>query len=77
MKLPGQASLELPAGRDHNGITTYSQRAIFQPCGLAEHTYWRSISPLHGLVFGGMLRNITAAAERAGPAPDKPAPAGH
>ena len=45
--------------------------------GLAGHTYWRSISPFHGLVFGGMLRNITAAAERASRAPDKPAPAGH
>lgn len=45
-------------------MTTYSQRAIFQPRGLAGHAYWRSISPFHGIVFGGMLRNITAAAER-------------
>jgi uncharacterized protein YbjT (DUF2867 family) len=65
MKLPGLAWLELAAGRDHDGMTTYSQRAIFQPRGLAGHAYWRSISPFHGVVFGGMLRNITAAAERA------------
>jgi hypothetical protein len=56
-------------------MTTYSQRAIFQPRGLAGHAYWRSISPFHGVVFGGMLRNITAAAERAGRSVDKPAPA--
>jgi uncharacterized protein YbjT (DUF2867 family) len=76
MKLPGLAWLEMAAGRDHDGMTTYSQRAIFQPRGLAGHAYWRSISPFHGLVFGGMLRNITAAAERASRAADKPALAG-
>jgi Protein of unknown function (DUF2867) len=55
MKLPGLAWLEMAAGRDHDGMTTYSQRAIFQPRGLAGHAYWRSISPFHGVVFGGML----------------------
>jgi uncharacterized protein YbjT (DUF2867 family) len=64
MKLPGLAWLELSAGRDGRGRTTYSQRAIFQPRGLAGHAYWRAISPFHGIVFGGMLRNITIAAER-------------
>jgi hypothetical protein len=67
----------MAVGRDHDGMTTYSQRAIFQPRGLAGHAYWRSISPFHGVVFGGMLRNITAAAERAGRSADKPALAGH
>jgi hypothetical protein len=77
MKLPGLAWLEMAVGRDHDGMTTYSQRAIFQPRGLAGHAYWRSISPFHGVVFGGMLRNITAAAERADRSADKPALAGH
>ena len=77
MKLPGLAWLEMAVGRDHDGMTTYSQRAIFQPRGLAGHAYWRSIAPFHGAVFGGMLRNITAAAERASRAAQKPAPAGH
>jgi uncharacterized protein YbjT (DUF2867 family) len=72
MKLPGLAWLELSAGRDDDGRTTYRQRAIFQPRGLAGHAYWRSISPFHGAVFGGMLRNITAAAERAAPAAPSP-----
>ena len=65
MKLPGLAWLELSVGQDYDGLTTYSQRAIFRPRGLAGHAYWRSISPFHGVVFGGMLQNITAAAERA------------
>ena len=65
MKLPGLAWLELSVGQDSDGLTTYRQRAIFRPRGLAGHAYWRSISPFHGVVFGGMLTNITAAAERA------------
>jgi uncharacterized protein YbjT (DUF2867 family) len=77
MKLPGLAWLEMAVGRDHDGMTTYRQRAIFQPRGLAGHAYWRCISPFHGVVFGGMLRNITAAAERGSRAAEKPAPAGH
>jgi uncharacterized protein YbjT (DUF2867 family) len=66
MKLPGLAWLELDASTDDDGQTIYRQRAIFQPRGLAGHAYWRSVSPFHGVVFGGMLRNITAAAEKAG-----------
>jgi PPOX class probable F420-dependent enzyme len=65
MKLPGLAWLELSVGQDPDGLTTYRQRAIFRPRGLAGHAYWRSISPFHGVVFGGMLKNITAAAEQA------------
>jgi uncharacterized protein YbjT (DUF2867 family) len=72
MKLPGLAWLELYVGRDDDGRTTYRQRAIFQPHGLAGHAYWRSISPFHGIVFGGMLRNITAAAEQAAADPQNP-----
>ena len=53
-------------------LTTYRQRAIFRPRGLAGHAYWRSISPFHGVVFGGMLKNITAAAEQAERAGDTP-----
>jgi uncharacterized protein YbjT (DUF2867 family) len=73
MKLPGLAWLELHVGRDENGRTSYRQRAIFQPHGLTGHAYWRSISPFHGIVFGGMLRNITAAAEKAAAQPERQA----
>jgi Protein of unknown function (DUF2867) len=37
MKLPGLAWLELSVGQDYDGMTTYSQRAIFRPRGLAGH----------------------------------------
>ena len=73
MKLPGLAWLELHVGRDDDGRTSYRQRAIFQPHGLTGHAYWRSISPFHGIVFGGMLRNITAAAEKAAAQPERQA----
>ena len=73
MKLPGLAWLELYVGRDDDGRTSYRQRAIFQPHGLTGHAYWRSISPFHGIVFGGMLRNITAAAEKAATRPERQA----
>jgi hypothetical protein len=77
MKLPGLAWLELSVGQDPAGLTTYRQRAIFRPRGLAGHAYWRSISPFHGVVFGGMLKNITAAAEQAERAGDTPLSVSH
>ena len=72
MKLPGLAWFELAAGRDRDGMTIYSQRAIFEPRGLAGHAYWRSISPLHGLVSGGML--CTSPQPPSGPAPRRTSP---
>lgn len=63
MKVPGQAWLELtvePAG----AAARYRQRAVFVPRGLAGHAYWWAVWPFHGVVFGGMVRNITRAAER-------------
>lgn len=41
----------------------YRHRAVFEPRGLAGHTYWKGIAPFHGVVFGGMVRNITGAAQ--------------
>jgi len=73
MKLPGLAWLEMSVSENDDGLTSYSQRAIFQPRGLAGHAYWRSISPFHGVVFGGLLQNISAAAERADSADGTPA----
>jgi uncharacterized protein YbjT (DUF2867 family) len=61
MRLPGLAWLELSV-RGVHGRTVYGQRAIFYPRGLLGHLYWRSISPFHGLVFGGMPRNVAAKA---------------
>ncbi|HEY5248898.1 MAG TPA: SDR family oxidoreductase [Dermatophilaceae bacterium] len=63
MRLPGLAWLELIIDSDDQGRTVFRQRALFHPRGLAGHLYWKSISPFHGLVFGGMQRNIARAAE--------------
>jgi hypothetical protein len=63
MRVPGRAWLELSAERGENGGSVYRQRAIFEPHGLAGHMYWKSIAPFHDIIFGGMARNITGAAE--------------
>ncbi|WP_410580964.1 SDR family oxidoreductase [Amycolatopsis sp. lyj-108] len=65
MKLPGRAWLELGVESDEDGGTIYRQRAVFEPHGLAGHAYWKGIAPFHGVVFGGMVRNITGAAQKA------------
>jgi hypothetical protein len=64
MKLPGRAWLELTVSPGRDGGSCYVQRAVFEPRGLAGHLYWKLISPFHAAVFGGMARNITAAAAR-------------
>ncbi|GAC1326166.1 MAG: SDR family oxidoreductase [Mycobacteriales bacterium] len=80
MRLPGAAWLELGIRQDAVGgaavgaevRTVYTQRALFHPRGLAGHAYWWSVAPFHGIVFGGMLRNIAAAAERTGASASPP-----
>jgi uncharacterized protein YbjT (DUF2867 family) len=64
MRLPGLAWLEFRVTADGTG-STLVQRATFHPRGLAGHIYWKAISPFHGVVFGGMIRNIARAAEQA------------
>ncbi|MBE4767745.1 MULTISPECIES: SDR family oxidoreductase [Streptomyces] len=63
MRLPGLAWLEMTVDRDEEGRTVYRQRALFHPHGLAGRAYWWSVAPFHTAVFGGMARNIAAAAE--------------
>jgi len=38
------------------------QTAIFDPVGLAGLLYWYVLTPMHGLIFAGMIRGITRAA---------------
>jgi uncharacterized protein YbjT (DUF2867 family) len=64
MKVPGGAWLEMRAEALEGGGSRYRQRAVFLPKGLLGHAYWRGIAPFHGLVFGGMARNIVHTAER-------------
>ncbi|MGI8869412.1 MAG: SDR family oxidoreductase [Mycobacteriales bacterium] len=63
MRVPGLAWLEMRVqdGPDAEHAS-YHQRAIFHPRGLAGHAYWWAVKPFHGVVFGGMQRNIARAA---------------
>ncbi len=65
MRVPGRAWLELRVEADEAGAL-YRQRALFEPHGLAGHLYWKAVVPFHAIVFGGMTRNITGAAESKG-----------
>lgn len=69
MRVPGLAWLELRIEADGTDPlhppTTFAQRALFHPRGLLGHVYWWSVAPFHGVVFGGMQRNIARAAEAA------------
>ncbi len=64
MRVPGLAWLELGVEPAREGRSTYVQRALFHPRGLLGHLYWWAVAPFHGIVFGGMARNIAAAAEQ-------------
>ena len=63
MRVPGRAWLKLSVKRDPAGGSVYRQHAIFEPRGLAGHLYWKAVTPFHSLIFGGMARKITSAAE--------------
>ena len=54
MKLPGEAWLEFRV----NG-NQLEQTATFRPLGIWGRLYWYSVLPLHGLIFKGMLKNLT------------------
>ncbi|MBY6539000.1 SDR family oxidoreductase [Rhodococcus sp. BP-349] len=72
MKAPGGAWLELRVlPRDGGTRSRYEQRAIFFPRGLGGRLYWFAIMPFHGVIFRGMLENITGKAERAADTGDK------
>ncbi|HUQ60065.1 SDR family oxidoreductase [Lentzea sp.] len=63
MKVPGKAWLELRVAANEGHGSTYRQRAVFVPKGLTGQIYWWAVWPFHGVVFGGMVRNITNEAE--------------
>ena len=63
MRLPGRAWLQFevtPLGESRSEIR---QTAIFDPAGLAGLIYWYALFPVHSLIFGGLLRAISARAE--------------
>lgn len=54
MKLPGEAWLEFKV--DEKNVT---QTATFRPLGLAGRLYWYAVYPLHGIIFGGLIKSLT------------------
>jgi hypothetical protein len=64
MKAPGGAWLELRVETTPEGGVEYVQRAVFVPRGIGGQLYWWAIKPFHGIIFGGMRRNISRRAER-------------
>jgi uncharacterized protein YbjT (DUF2867 family) len=63
MKTPGRAWLQFEVEPNGTG-SIVRQTAIFDPRGLAGLAYWYALYPFHTLVFAGMLRGITAVANR-------------
>jgi len=63
MKMPGRAWLDFEVVPSDDGPgSIIRQTAIFDAKGLIGNLYWWILKPIHGYVFGGMLRKI---AERA------------
>ncbi len=61
MRLPGKAILEFRIEPISQTKVRLIQTARFLPSGLSGLIYWWLVTPLHNLVFGGMLRGIIAA----------------
>jgi uncharacterized protein YbjT (DUF2867 family) len=61
MRVPGRAWLEFRAEPDGSS-TLITLLAEFEPRGLLGVLYWRLLSPIHEVMFRGMLRRIAAAA---------------
>lgn len=54
MKLPGEAWLEFRVTE-----TKLIQTATFRPLGVLGRLYWYSVLPFHGIIFGGMVKQLT------------------
>ncbi len=79
MKVPGRAWLQFEVSRSGTG-SCIRQTAIFEPHGLGGLLYWYALLPVHGLIFGGMLRAIARASSKPTIIPRAPvdtAPASH
>jgi uncharacterized protein YbjT (DUF2867 family) len=63
MKVPGQAILEFQLDQAAPGVVEIIQSAWFVPSGLLGILYWFLVSPLHNLVFEGMLLGIARASQ--------------
>jgi len=58
MRLPGEALLDFRIQPNGEHQCSLRQTAIFEPRGLFGLIYWYAVTPLHGIVFRGMLAGI-------------------
>ena len=63
MKVPGQAILEFQLDQSAPGLVEVVQSAWFVPSGLMGLIYWYVVTPLHNLIFSGMLQGIARASK--------------
>lgn len=63
MKLPGDGWLQFEAREDGDNHTALVQTVFFAPKGLLGLIYWYIVSPVHKLIFAGMIDEIAAKAE--------------
>jgi len=61
--VPAGAWLQFEVSPNATG-SVIRQTAVFEPHGVTGLLYWYALYPVHGLIFGGMLRGIARAAER-------------
>jgi len=65
MKLPGVATLSFDIEPHSDNQCTIVMTARFRSRGLLGIAYWYAVSPLHGIVFKGMLKGLVRIAELA------------
>jgi hypothetical protein len=59
MKVPGKAWLQFEVKSQDRGMSPFLiQTAFFAPKGLLGLAYWYFLYPIHGLIFGGMIRQL-------------------
>ncbi|MCA9842592.1 MAG: DUF2867 domain-containing protein, partial [Cyanobacteria bacterium HKST-UBA03] len=62
MKVPGEAYLQYRLRQVSPNRVALIQSAMFIPKGLLGLLYWWAVSPVHNVVFDGMLSGIAKAA---------------
>jgi uncharacterized protein YbjT (DUF2867 family) len=72
MKVPGKAWLQFEALPLPAKQTRLVQTAFFDPKGLSGLLYWYLLYPIHGYIFGGMVKKIAEQAEKSHPEPTFP-----
>ena len=64
MKVPGDAWLQFEATPLADSKTRLTQTAYFASKGLGGLAYWYVLYPIHGVIFSGMIRELSEEAER-------------